>query len=97
MNIKPLGNRLVVKLVKKPKTSASGIIIATEEKDEQTIGEVIALGKGQGKEENIAELDLKIGDKILFGKYAGEEVKDDSNSETVYKILNGKDVMAVIS
>lgn len=97
MNIKPLGNRLVVKLVKKPKTSASGIIIATEEKDEQTIGEVIALGKGQGKEENISELDIKVGDKVLFGKYAGEEVKDDTATDVSYKIVNGKDIMAVLS
>ena len=96
MELQPLGNRLVVKLVKKAKTSASGIIIATEDKDEQGVGEVISIGKGQGDEENITELGLKKGDKVLFAKYSGEEIKDTHDSDVVYKILNGKDVVAII-
>lgn len=96
MHIQPLGNRLVVKLVKKANTSASGIIIATEEKDEQSVGEVTALGSGQGTEENIKDLGIKVGDKVLFSKYGGEEVKDVEEHDTVYKILNGKDVMAIL-
>jgi chaperonin GroES len=96
MNIKPLGNRLVVQLVKKQKTSASGIIIATEDKDEQTIGTVVAIGKGQGDDENISELDLKIGDTVMFGKYGGEEITDQHNPDIMYKIINGTDILAVI-
>jgi chaperonin GroES len=96
MNITPLGNRLVVQLVKKSQTSASGIIIATNEKDEQTIGEVVAIGKGQGEEHNVSQLDLKIGDKVLFGKYSGEEIVDQHNPDIIYKIVESKDVVAVI-
>jgi chaperonin GroES len=98
MTITPIGNRLVVKLVKQKNTSASGIILTTEEKNEQSIGEIISLGKGVtlDGEINISELDLNIGQKIMFGKYSGEEIKDESDPETVFKILNAKDVLAII-
>jgi chaperonin GroES len=96
MNIEPIGNRLVVRLVKKKNVSTSGIILASEEKTEQAIGEVVAIGGGQGTDENITELKLKTGDKILFGKYAGDEVADE-DGETVYKILKSTDILAKIS
>lgn len=97
MTIKPLGNRLVVRLVKQKSTTASGIIISTEEKNEQAIGEVVAIGEGQGEKENIKDLGLKVEDKVLFGKYAGDEVTDQDDQDKVYKILKGNDVLAVIS
>ena len=95
MHIQPLGNRVVVKLTKKETTSASGIIISTEEKNEQARGEVISIGAGQGSEENVGELGLTLGDVVLFGKYAGEEVEGDE-AGVVYKILNGKDILAIL-
>ena len=95
MHIQPLGNRVVVKLTKKETTSASGIIISTEEKNEQARGEVISIGAGQGSEENVGELGLTLGDIVLFGKYAGEEVEGDE-AGVVYKILNGKDILAIL-
>ena len=95
MHIQPLGNRVVVKLTKKETTSASGIIISTEEKNEQARGEVISIGAGQGSEEHVGELGLTLGDIVLFGKYAGEEVEGEE-SGTVYKILNGKDILAIL-
>ncbi len=99
MNIIPLGNRLVVKLVKQKNTSASGIILSTEEKNEQSIGEIISLGKGADIDGEISlkDLDIQIGDKILFGKYAGEELQDENDNEIVYKILSAKDILAKIS
>lgn len=96
MTIKPLGNRTVVKLVKQKQTTASGIILTTEDKNEQAIGEIIAIGEGQGTDENIKDLGLKEGQKVLFGKYSGDEVTDPEDSDTVYKILNGKDILAVL-
>ncbi len=96
MKIKPLGNRLVVKLVKKKTTTASGIIISSEEKNEQAKGEIIAIGGGQGSEENITNLKLKTGDTVIFGKYAGDEVESEPGDTEVYKILNGKDVIAIV-
>jgi chaperonin GroES len=96
MKIKPLGNRLVVKLIKQKTTSASGIILSTEEKNEQAIGEIISIGAGFGEDENIQSLNLSIGDKVLFGKYAGEEIKDETDPETIFKILKTNDILAII-
>lgn len=96
MTIKPLGNRLVVELVKQKTTTSSGIILTSEEKTEQALGKIIAIGKGQGTDENITNLDLKIGDTVLFGKYAGEEVKDNKVNDNTFKILKGSDVLAII-
>jgi chaperonin GroES len=98
MNIKPLGNRLVVKLVKQKNTTASGIIVSTEEKNEQVKGEIVVLGAGADidNEINIATLGVKAGDVVLFGKYAGDEITDATDSETVYKILNSKDILAIV-
>ena len=95
MNIKPIGNRLVVKLIKKPTTTASGIIVSTEDENQQARGEIVAIGGGQGDDENITELGLSAGQVVVFGQYSGEEIEDDSDS-TVYKVLQGKDVIAVI-
>jgi len=96
MTLKPIGNRVVVRLVKQAKTSASGIIISTEDKNEQARGEIIAIGTGLGTEENISNLGLSVGQIILFGKYGGEEVADDKDSTIVYKILKGPDIIAVV-
>jgi chaperonin GroES len=96
MNIQPIGNRIVIKLSKKKQVSASGIILSSEEKTEQVIGEVMAIGGGQGVDENVKDLGLKVGDKVMFGQYAGDEIKDESDAETTYKILNSKDILATI-
>ncbi len=96
MTIKPLGNRVVVKLIKQKNTTASGIILSAEEKNEQAIGEVIAIGGGIGQDENVQNLGLSIGNSVMFGKYSGEEVKDEVDSETIYKIINAKDILAII-
>ncbi len=98
MTIKPLGNRLVVELIKQKNTTASGIIVSTKEENEQSQGRIIALGTGADidSEINVTSLGLQVGDTVLFGKYAGEEVTADSSSDTVYKILNSKDVLALI-
>lgn len=96
MTIKPLGNRVVVRLVKQKNVTSSGIILSTEDKNEQAMGEIIAIGAGQGTEENVQNLNLSTGDVVLFGRYAGEEVKDEEDSDTVYKILKGTDILAII-
>lgn len=96
MHIQPLGNRVVVKLIKKETTSASGIIISTEEKNEQAQGEIVSIGAGQGSDENVSELGLSIGDVVLFGKYSGEEVEGEETG-VVYKIINGKDILAILN
>lgn len=99
MNIKPLGNRTLVKLVKQQTTSNSGIILTTKEENEQARGEVLVLGPGLSIENeiNISDLGISVGDVVMFGRYAGEEVKDPNDPDTVYKIVPAKDIIAVIS
>jgi chaperonin GroES len=96
MNIKPLGNRAVIKLLK-TQTSRSGIIVTTEEKNEQSQGEVVALGPGYDTEDgNITKVGLKIGDKVLVSRYGGDEIKDEQNEDTIYKIVSLKDILAIL-
>jgi chaperonin GroES len=90
MKLKPLGNRIVVAPLTEEETTKSGIILPdTVDKEKKAEGKVLAIGDG----EKIVKLGLKVGDKVLFGKYAGEEVKVD---EVEYKILSDEDVLAVI-
>lgn len=90
MKLKPLGNRIVVEPFSEEETTKSGIILPdTVDKEKKAEGKVIAIGAG----EKIQKLDLKTGDKVIFGKYAGEEVKV---GDKEYKILSDEDVLAVI-
>jgi len=90
MKLKPLGNRIVVAPLTEEETTKSGIILPeTVDKEKKAEGEVIAIGDG----DKIQKLGLKIGDKVLFSKYAGEEVKVE---RIEYKILSDEDVLAVI-
>jgi len=99
MNIKPIGNRLVVKLVVQATTSNSGIIVSTKQEKEQSMGEIVAIGTGADvdNEINVSKLGLNIGDIVLFGKYAGEEFNDPKNSDITYKILKVSEVMATVN
>ncbi|MFA6255060.1 MAG: co-chaperone GroES [Patescibacteria group bacterium] len=90
MKLKPLGNRVVVQPLTEEETTKSGIILPdTVDKEKKAEGKILAIGSG----EKITKLGLKVGDKVIFGKYAGEEVKVE---EVEYKILSDEDVLAVI-
>jgi chaperonin GroES len=90
MNIKPLGDRILVRPLAQEETTKSGIVIPdTAEKEKKAQGEVVAIGEG----EEIKKLNLKLGDKVLFGKYSGDEVEVD---KTDYKILKFDEVLAVM-
>jgi chaperonin GroES len=90
MNLKPLGDRVIVKPFQEEEVTKSGIVLPdTVEKEKKEEGEVVNVGNG----EKIAKLGLKAGDKVLFGKYAGEDVTVD---DVEYKVLEDKDVLAVI-
>lgn len=91
MNLKPLGNRVVIEPLSEEETTTSGIILPdTVDKEKKAEGKIIAIGDG----EKIKALGLKQGDKVIFGKYAGEEVTVDKID---YKILTDEDVLAVIN
>jgi chaperonin GroES len=94
--IKPIGNRVLVELLIQPQTSKSGIIIAAESKTEQSQGIILAIGSGFGEIENIASLGLNMGDKVVFGRYSGEEIANSQNPAQQLKILKTNEIIAQI-
>jgi len=94
MKIRPLHDRVVVKRTEEERTSPGGIVIPDTAAEKPIRGEVIAVGNGKILESgDVRALDLKVGDKVLFGKYSGTEVKVDGVDLLV---MREDDVMAVI-
>ena len=94
MKIRPLHDRVIVKRLEEEKTSAGGIIIPDTAAEKPVQGKVVAVGKGKILENGeVRPLDVKVGDKILFGKYGGTEVKVDGEDLLV---MREEDVMAII-
>lgn len=93
MNIKPLADRVVIKMTEAEETTKSGIILAGSAKEKPQIAEVVAVGPGATVDGQIVPMELKIGDKVLMSKYAGTEVKLDGQE---YIILRQDDVLAKI-
>ena len=94
MNIRPLHDRIVVKRVEEEKTSPGGIVIPDSAAEKPIRGEVIAVGAGKLLDNgDVRPLDVKNGDQVLFGKFAGTEVKLEGDDVLV---LREDDVMAVI-
>jgi chaperonin GroES len=94
MNIRPLHDRIIVKRMEEERMSAGGIVIPDSATEKPIKGEVVAVGNGKLLDNGETRaLDVKKGDKVLFGKYSGTEVKVDGNELLVMK---EDDVMAVI-
>ncbi|HSC06370.1 MAG TPA: co-chaperone GroES [Steroidobacteraceae bacterium] len=94
MKIRPLHDRVIVKRLEEERTSPGGIVIPDTATEKPIQGKVIAVGKGKILEDgNVRPLDVKVGDKILFGKYSGTEVKVDGDDLLV---MREEDVMAII-
>ncbi len=95
MSLRPLHDRLLVERLDEDEAKSSGgIIIPDSAKEKPQQGKVIAVGNGKKKDDGtIAALDVKAGDKILFGKYSGNDVKVDDNE---YLIMREDEVLAVI-
>ncbi|HEX8496572.1 MAG TPA: co-chaperone GroES [Actinomycetales bacterium] len=96
VNIKPLEDRIVVKALEAEQTTASGLVIPDTAKEKPQEGEVIAVGPGRFNEDGDERipLDISVGDKVIYSKYGGTEVK---YSGEEYLILSARDVLAVIS
>ena len=93
MNIRPLQDRLVVKRIVETETTRNGIVIPDSAKEKPQQGEVIAIGHGKRLEDGkVIPLNVKAGDRILFGKYSGSETKVDG---TEYIIMREDDVLGV--
>ena len=94
MKIRPLHDRVIVKRLEEERVSAGGIVIPDSAAEKPVQGKVVAVGKGKILEDgSVRALDVKVGDKILFGKYSGTEVKVDGDELVV---MREEDVMAVI-
>jgi chaperonin GroES len=86
MKIRPLHDRVIVKRLEEERVSAGGIVIPDTAAEKPVQGKVVAVGKGKILEDgNVRPLDVKVGDKILFGKYSGTEVKVDGDELVVMR------------
>ena len=93
MNIKPLSDRVVIKAQDAEEKTASGIILPDTAKEKPQIGEIVAVGPGAKTEDGkIIKMDVKVGDRVLFGKWSGTEVKI---AGIEYSIMKESDIMGV--
>lgn len=93
MNIRPLQDRVVVKRMEEERTSAGGIVIPDSATEKPSRGEVLAVGNGKvNSNGDVRPLDVKAGDQVLFGKYAGTEVKVDGEDVL---IMREEDILGV--
>ena len=94
MKIRPLHDRVIVKRLDEERTSPGGIVIPDTAAEKPVQGKVVAVGKGKILEDgSVRAPDVKVGDKVLFGKYSGTEVKVDGDDVLV---MREEDIMAVI-
>lgn len=93
MSIKPLGDRVVIKRLEAEETTKSGIIVTGTAKERPQEAEVIAVGPGAIVDGKRTEMEVKIGDKVLYSKYAGTEVKLEGEE---YTILRQDDILAIV-
>ncbi len=94
MNLRPMQDRIIVKRVEEETKTAGGILIPDTAKEKPQQGEVVAVGKGKVTEDGkVIPLDVKAGDRVLFGKYAGTEIKLDGVD---YLIMREDDILGVL-
>ncbi len=94
MNIRPLQDRVIVKRIEEEETTAGGIIIPDSAKEKPQEGEVVAVGKGKANEDGeITPLDVKVKDRVLFGKYAGTESTLDGEE---HMIMREDDILGIV-
>ena len=94
MNLRPLQDRIIVKRVEEETKTAGGLFIPETAKEKPQRGEIVAVGNGKKTEDGkVLPLDVKVGDIVLFGKYAGTEIKVDGND---YLMMREDDILAVI-
>ncbi len=94
MTIKPLADRVVIKLATAEEKTKGGIILTANAQEKPQVAEVVAVGPGRKNEDGVVTpVDLKVGDKVIAAKYSGTEVKLEG---TEYTIISEKDILAVI-
>jgi chaperonin GroES len=94
MKIRPLHDRIIVERLEEETTTAAGIIIPDTAKEKPQQGKIIAVGKGKVTEEGkVLPMDVKVGDKVLFGKYAGTDIKIEGKE---YLMMREDDILGVV-
>lgn len=94
MKVKPLGDRVLVKPIEEKEVKKGNIIIPDTAKEKPQQGEVVAVGKGKMTEDGkLLPMEVKVGDKVLYGKYSGTEIKIDGQE---YLILHQDDILGII-
>lgn len=93
MNIKPLGERVVIKKLEAEEKTKSGIVLTGTAKERPQEAKVVAVGPGAIVDGKRVEMEVKVGDKVLYSKYAGTEVKVDGEE---YTILKQEDILAIV-
>jgi len=94
VNVKPLGDRVVVKVIKTEEKTKSGIVLPDTAKEKPQEGEIIAVGTGRMLDNGQkVDLEVKVGDRIIFSKYAGTEIKIDGEE---YLIFSERDILAIL-
>ena len=93
MNIKPLADRVVIKMTEAEEVSKGGIILAGAAKEKPSVAEVVAVGKGGMVDGHEVVMELKVGDKVLVGQYSGSKVKLDCEE---YTIVRQSEVLAIV-
>ncbi len=93
MSLRPLGDRVVLKQLEAEETTAGGIILTSQSKEKPQEAEVIAVGPGAVVDGKLVPMDVKAGDKVVYSKYAGTEVKNDGEE---YIIVKQGDILAVV-
>ena len=93
MKIKPLGERVVIKMLEAEETTKSGIVLPGTAKEKPQVAEIVAVGPGGMVDGKEIKMEVKVGDKVLISKYAGTEVKLD---DIEYTILKQSDILAIV-
>ena len=94
MNLRPLQDRIIVKRVEEESKTAGGLFIPETAKEKPQRGKIVAVGNGKKTEDGkVLPLDVKVGDLVLFGKYAGTEIKVDGDD---YLMMREDDILAVV-
>ena len=93
MNIKPLGDNVVIKATEAEETTKSGIVLTSATKEKPQIAEVVAVGPGGMVDGKEVKMEVKIGDKVIAAKYAGTEIKLDGEE---FVILRQSDILAIV-
>ncbi len=93
MNIKPLGDRVLIKRLEAEEKTKSGIVLPGSAKEQPQMAEVIAVGPGGVVDGKEIKMEVKAGDRVIFSKYAGTDIKVDGEE---YMLLSQKDILAIV-